>query len=127
VHTEPDRVHLVALILGSYAEMPGLSLHLHQAARLFGLRDRTCEVVLNDPAGATRLALVSVGSRRSAFTTWPVIVVMTGRLLREYRGRAEKNSRRAQWQVLQDVITHTGSHALNQCPLSHRPLVAQPR
>jgi hypothetical protein len=48
VHTEPDRVHLVALILGSYAEMPGLSLHLHQAVRLFGLRDRTCEVVLND-------------------------------------------------------------------------------
>ena len=48
VHTELDRVHLVALILGSYGEMPGLSLHVHQAARLFGLRDRTCEVVLND-------------------------------------------------------------------------------
>jgi hypothetical protein len=48
VHTELDRVHLVALILGSYGEMPGLSLHLHQAARLFGLGDRTCEVISND-------------------------------------------------------------------------------
>jgi hypothetical protein len=48
VHTELERVHLVALILGSYGEMPGLSLHVHQASRLFGLRDRTCEVVLND-------------------------------------------------------------------------------
>lgn len=36
VHAEPDRGHLVALILGTYAEMPGLSLHLNQAVRLFG-------------------------------------------------------------------------------------------
>jgi hypothetical protein len=45
---EPERVHLVARVLGAYAEMPGLSLHVHQAARLFGLRPGTCELVLND-------------------------------------------------------------------------------
>ena len=28
--------------------MPGLSLRLEQAARLFGLRRQTCQVVLND-------------------------------------------------------------------------------
>jgi hypothetical protein len=48
VHGEPTRAQLIALILGSYAEMPGLSLHLHQAARLFGLREATCQVVLSD-------------------------------------------------------------------------------
>jgi hypothetical protein len=48
VHGEPARAQLIALILGSYAEMPGLSLHLHQAARLFGLREATCQVVLSD-------------------------------------------------------------------------------
>ena len=47
-HDEPTRAHLVALILGTYAEMPGLSLHVHQAARLFGLREGTCQVVLSD-------------------------------------------------------------------------------
>jgi hypothetical protein len=44
---EPSRAHLNALILGAYAEMPGLSLHLHQAARFFGLREATCRVVLS--------------------------------------------------------------------------------
>ena len=48
VHGEPARAQLVALILGTYAEMPGLSLHLYQAARLFGLREATCHVVLTD-------------------------------------------------------------------------------
>ena len=48
VHGEPSRAHLIALIVGTYAEMPGLSLYLHQAARLFGLREATCRVVLSD-------------------------------------------------------------------------------
>jgi hypothetical protein len=48
VHGEPSRAQLVALILGTYAEMPGLTLHLHQAARLFGLRETTCLAVLTD-------------------------------------------------------------------------------
>jgi hypothetical protein len=45
---EPPRSVLVALVLGSYQELPGLMLRLEQAARLFGLRKRTCEVVLED-------------------------------------------------------------------------------
>lgn len=48
VNGEPSRSHLVALVLGTYAEMPGLSLYLPQAARLFGLRESTCVVVLGD-------------------------------------------------------------------------------
>jgi hypothetical protein len=56
VDAEPERTQLVARVLGAYAEMPGLSLHLHQAARLFGLRDRTCEVVLNDLVRDGRLS-----------------------------------------------------------------------
>jgi len=55
VHGEPARAHLVALILGTYAEMPGLSLHLQQAARLFGLRESTCLVVLTDLVREGRL------------------------------------------------------------------------
>ena len=45
---EPHRPQLVRLILGSYGEMPGLQLTAAQAARLFGLRDITCRVVLSD-------------------------------------------------------------------------------
>jgi hypothetical protein len=45
---EPPRQHLEAMIVGTYREMPGLSLHLGQAARLFGLRTTTCEIVLDD-------------------------------------------------------------------------------
>jgi hypothetical protein len=47
VNGEPSRSHLVRLILGTYAEMPSLSLYLPQAARLFGLREATCLVVLD--------------------------------------------------------------------------------
>ena len=45
---EPPRQHLEAMIAGTYREMPGLSLHLAQAVRLFGLRTATCQIVLND-------------------------------------------------------------------------------
>ena len=45
---EPPRHSLVAMILGTYREMPGLCLHLNQAARLFGLRHSTCQIVLDD-------------------------------------------------------------------------------
>jgi hypothetical protein len=48
---------LVSLILGSYAEMPGLSLNLKDAARLFGLRDTTCRVVFADLVKNGRLRL----------------------------------------------------------------------
>ena len=46
--TEPSRKELVSMILGTFREMPGLSLHMNQAARLFGLRRGTCEVILED-------------------------------------------------------------------------------
>ena len=35
-------------ILSSYQEMPGLILHLNQAARLFGLREAICRTVLDE-------------------------------------------------------------------------------
>jgi hypothetical protein len=36
------------MIVGTYREMPGLSLHLHQAARFFGITANTCRAVLDD-------------------------------------------------------------------------------
>jgi hypothetical protein len=51
VSGEPPRRQLQAMIIGSYREMPGLSLFLGQAARLFGLRVATCQVVLDDLVG----------------------------------------------------------------------------
>jgi hypothetical protein len=45
---EPSRHQLESMILGMYLEMPGLSLHLVQAARLFGLSSPTCHLVLDD-------------------------------------------------------------------------------
>ena len=45
---EPGRPQLVTMMLGTFREMPGLSLHLNQAARLFGVRPETCRVVLDD-------------------------------------------------------------------------------
>ena len=59
--TEPSRTELVAMILGTFREMPGLCLHLNQAARLFGLRRRTCEVVLEDLVAQGKLRRASDG------------------------------------------------------------------
>ena len=42
------RSQLERIIIGTYNEMPGLLLHLPQAARLFGLRLETCRVVMED-------------------------------------------------------------------------------
>jgi hypothetical protein len=66
VHGEPARAHLVAMILGTYAEMPGLSLHLHQAARLFGLHEATCQVVLSDLVRDGRLRQSADSQYRTA-------------------------------------------------------------
>lgn len=52
---EPSRTRLVSLIVGTYREMPGLKLHLAQAARLFGLRPVTCQAVLDDLVAEGRL------------------------------------------------------------------------
>lgn len=35
------------MIVGTYREMPGLRLHIAEAARLFGLRTTTCRIVLD--------------------------------------------------------------------------------
>ena len=58
---EPSRAELVAMILGTFREMPGLSLHMNQAARLFGLRRGTCEVVLEDLVAQGKLRRASDG------------------------------------------------------------------
>ena len=63
---EPSRSHLIALILRTYAEMPGLSLHLVPAARLFGLRVTTCRVVLDDLVHQHRLRRCADGQYREA-------------------------------------------------------------
>jgi two-component system, cell cycle response regulator DivK len=52
---EPQRKSLDAMIRGTYREMPGLSLSLDQAARLFGLREQTCRIVLDDLVGSGAL------------------------------------------------------------------------
>jgi len=44
---EPARGQVEAMIIGMYHEMPGLSLHLAQAVRLFGLQTATCQIVLD--------------------------------------------------------------------------------
>jgi predicted transcriptional regulator of viral defense system len=36
------------MIVGTYREMPGLCLHLDQAARLFGLGANACRAILDD-------------------------------------------------------------------------------
>jgi hypothetical protein len=51
VSGEPPRGQLEAMIVGTYREMPGLRLHLGQAARLFGLPPTTCRIVLDDLVG----------------------------------------------------------------------------
>ena len=58
---EPSRHHLVAMILGTYREMPGLCLHVNQAARLFGLRQSTCQIVLDDLVAEGRLSRAADG------------------------------------------------------------------
>jgi hypothetical protein len=75
--TEPNRTPLVTMILGMYREMPGLCLRPEQAARLFAVRVRVCEVVLHDLAEEGKLrrdwqgqyvvpsAIWSDGERRS--------------------------------------------------------------
>jgi hypothetical protein len=45
---EPNSPVLESMIVGNYREMPGLSLHMAQAARLFGIRHATCQAVLDD-------------------------------------------------------------------------------
>lgn len=58
---EPSRAVLVSRTWGSYQEMPGLRLFAHQAARLFGISLRTCQLVLDDFVKEGRLRRDSRG------------------------------------------------------------------
>jgi hypothetical protein len=49
------------MILGTFREMPGLCLHMNQAARLFGLRRSTCEVILEDLVAQAKLRRAADG------------------------------------------------------------------
>ena len=53
--TEPGRPQLVTMVIGTFREMPGLSLHLNQAARLFGVSAETCRILLDDLVAQGRL------------------------------------------------------------------------
>lgn len=66
---EPPRTSLVTMILGTFREMPGLSLRLDQAARLFGLRRGTCEIVLGDLVASGGLRRAPDGQFRTALDT----------------------------------------------------------
>jgi hypothetical protein len=44
---DSQQTELVSTIVGNYREMPGLSLRLNQAARLFGIPPRACQAVLD--------------------------------------------------------------------------------
>jgi len=66
VRGEAPRAVLVPLIVGTYREMPGMSLTLPQAARLFGLRAVTCRVLLDDLVREGRLRRLKDGQYASA-------------------------------------------------------------
>jgi hypothetical protein len=55
IGAQPTRQHVIFTIVGTFREMPGLSLHLNQAARLFGLPLSTCEVIFRDLVAQGRL------------------------------------------------------------------------
>jgi hypothetical protein len=59
--TEPSRSELVSRIIGTFREMPGLCLHANQAARLFGIRRGTCEVILEDLVAQGKLRRAADG------------------------------------------------------------------
>jgi hypothetical protein len=52
---DPSRTQLVTAIRSAYAELPRLSLHVRQAARLFGVRTLACQVVFDELVAAGQL------------------------------------------------------------------------
>jgi hypothetical protein len=49
------------MIVDAYREMPGLSLRLPQAARLFGVRSETCQVVMDHLVSSGQLRRTTDG------------------------------------------------------------------
>jgi hypothetical protein len=64
--TQPTGEHVVSTIIETFREMPGLCLHLNQAARLFGLPASTCEVILRDLVAQGTLRRAHDGQYRGA-------------------------------------------------------------
>jgi hypothetical protein len=56
-----SRSHLIDTVAGMYKEMPGLCLHLRQAARLFGIDLHTCRQVLDSMVASGRLRRLDDG------------------------------------------------------------------
>lgn len=52
---EPERSRLVLLIMGTFQEMFGVRLSLRDARRMFGVRETTCRIVLDDLVDEHRL------------------------------------------------------------------------
>jgi hypothetical protein len=76
--TEPSRAQLVTIVVGAFREMPGLSLHLNQAARLFGLRSETCRILLDDLVAQGRLRRAHDGQYVGAELGFSVPKVFSG-------------------------------------------------
>ena len=68
---EPPPRQLESMILGMYHEMPGLSLHLAQAARLFGLGSATCKNILEELVGRNHLRRTADGQYMRGWTVRP--------------------------------------------------------
>jgi hypothetical protein len=47
IASQPTRQDVVSTIIGTFREIPGLCLHLHQAARLFGWPAPMCDLIVN--------------------------------------------------------------------------------
>jgi len=58
--------HIVTMVLGTYREMPGLSLVIADARRLFGLPPDTCRTVLDQLVAAGRLRRTERGHYQRA-------------------------------------------------------------
>ena len=62
----PKRQQIVAMVLGTYREMPGLSLLIADAVRLFGLPLDTCRAVLDHLVAAGTLRRTDRGHYQQA-------------------------------------------------------------
>jgi hypothetical protein len=61
---QPPPGQLETMVAGTYREMPGLSLNLAQAARLFGVSAQTCQIVLDGLVRLGHLQRVKDGQYR---------------------------------------------------------------
>ena len=67
---------LLRRIQSEYREMPGLCLHMNQAARLFGLRAQTCQIVLEDLVHKGRLRRALDGQYVSGELDTPIVTTI---------------------------------------------------